>query len=217
LRRRSRSTVTNKEQEAIMGINTPKPNRNDRTTADQALADGLTRNAATVPSIMIGGVSVPAKEVVAALQARIGTAKAVISARATWQVAVQADRDERAKTKTIVSVTKATLLAAFAGQVDKLATFGLTPRKPRVVSPGAQVAAAAKAKATRAARHTLGKKQKAGIKGTATVPAAPVAAPTPAPTQPATAAPTPPQAPTQSPPPPSPATPVTTTAPTHGS
>jgi hypothetical protein len=44
--------------------------------------------------------------------------------------------------------------------VDALATFGLTPRKPRVVSPEARVAAAAKAKATRAARHTMGKKQK---------------------------------------------------------
>jgi hypothetical protein len=41
----------------------------------------------------------------------------------------------------------------------------LTPRKPHVVTPEVKVAAAAKAKATRAARHTMGAQQKAGIKG----------------------------------------------------
>jgi hypothetical protein len=77
----SHSTVTNNEQEAIMGSNTPKPNRNDQTAADQTLAAGLTKNAATIPSIMIGGVSVATKDIVAALQARTVTAKAVMSAR----------------------------------------------------------------------------------------------------------------------------------------
>ena len=190
-----------------MGNNTPKQNRNAETTADQTLADGLSKHAATIMSIMVGGASVATKDIVTALQARIATAKAATSARATWQAAVQADRDERAKTKTLVSVTKQMLLGSFAGQVDTLADFGLTPRKPRVVSPEALVAAAAKAKATRAARHTMGKKQKAEIKGTVdtTAPAIPVPAPTPSPATPVAVAPTPvPPAPTQP-------------APTHGS
>jgi hypothetical protein len=189
------STVTNRKNEevVIMGTNTPKQNKNAETTADQNLADGLSKHAATITTIMIGGASVATKDIVTALQARIATAKAATSARATWQAAVQADRDERAKTKTLVSVTKQMLLGSFAGQVDTLADFGLTPRKPRVVSPEALVAAAAKAKATRAARHTMGKKQKAEIKGTVdtTVPAVPVPAPTPSPVTPALVAPTP--------------------------
>ncbi len=200
-----------------MGSNTPKTSRHERATADQSLADGLNKNATTIPSIMVGGASVATKDIVTTLQARIATAKAATSARATWLAAVQADRDERAKTKTLVSVVKQTLLASFVGQVDTLAEFGLTPRKPRVVSPEVQVAAAAKAKATRAARHTMGKKQKAEIKGTITVPAVPVPAPTPIPASPAAAAPTPPQAPAQSAPTTSPAVPVTPTTPTHGS
>ncbi len=92
---------------------------------------------------------------------------------------------------------KQTLLVFYAGQVQTLTDFGLTARKTPVVSPETMVAAAAKAKATRAARHTLGKKQKAKITGTvvttapavpppATPPAAPpaatvVVAPAPAP------------------------------------
>ena len=99
------------------------------------------------------------------LQLRIDQAKAVEAARATWQNAVKADREARTQAKTFVSSLKQTVLAAFVGQIDALADFGLSPRKAAVVSADAKVAAALKAKATRAARHTMGPKQKAGIKG----------------------------------------------------
>jgi hypothetical protein len=78
-------------------------------------------------------------------------------------------------------------LVFFAGQVDALSDFGLTGRKTPVVSPETRVAAANKAKATREARHTMGKKQKAAIKGTVapTAPATTAPAPTPVATPPA--------------------------------
>ena len=195
-----------------MGSNTPKKNRNDETAADQNLIDGLNKHAATIPSIVIGGASITTKDIVATLQSRIDSAKAAPSTRATWQAAVQADRAERDKTKTFVSGLRQALLVAFAGQVDTLADFGLTARKPRVVTPEQKLAAAAKAKATRAARHTMGKKQKAAIKGTvaptAPAPAAP-SAPTPNPTPPAAPAPAPvPPAPVQAAPTAPPAAPA---------
>ena len=56
----------------------------------------------------------------------------------------------------------------FAGLFDTLADFGLSPRKVAVVSPEARVAAVAKTKATRAARHTMGAKQKKAIQGDVT-------------------------------------------------
>ena len=55
---------------------------------------------------------------------------------------------------------------AFAGQVDTLADFGLTARAKHVATPEEKLASTDKAKATRAARHTMGSKQKAAIKGT---------------------------------------------------
>ena len=159
-----------------MGSNTPKNNRNDKTTADQSLADGLNKHSATIPPIFIAGAAVPLKDLMTTLQTRVTAAKNVQPARATWLAAVKADHDERASSEALVSALKQSLLVFFAGQVDTLADFGLTGRKAPVVSPEARVAAAAKAKATREARHTLGKAQKAKIKGTVT-PTAPATMP----------------------------------------
>jgi hypothetical protein len=144
--------------------------RNDKVAADQSLLDGINKHSATIPAVIVSGAAVPLKDITTTLQARIEAAKNVAPAKATWLVAVQADRDQRANSKTLVTVLKQTLELFFAGQVDTLADFGLTGRKPTVVTPETRVAAAAKARATRAARHTMGKKQKAKIKGT--VPAA---------------------------------------------
>jgi hypothetical protein len=156
-----------------VGTNTPKNNRADQTVADQNLIDGLTKHASTITSIMIGGASLTTKNIIAKLQTRIDDATTVVTTRATWQAAVKAEKDGRVGTRTFVSGLKQALLVAFAGQVDALADFGLTPRKPRVLTPQQKTAATAKAKATRAARHTMGKVQKSKVTG-ATHPVAPL-------------------------------------------
>jgi hypothetical protein len=155
-----------------MGINTPKNNRLDRMTADQKLADGLTQHASRITSFLIDGTEVTTNDLMTILQGRILASKTSESSRATWQSAVKAEAVERAQTKTAISGLKQSLIVAFGREIDTLADFGLTPRRPRVVTPEVQVAAVAKAKATRAARHTMGKRQKAAIKG-AVPPAAP--------------------------------------------
>jgi hypothetical protein len=142
-----------------MGSNTPKKNRNDQTTADQFLADGLNKHSATIPPIFIAGAAVPLKDIITTLQTRVEAAKNVPLARATWLAAIKTEEDERARSGTLVSALKQSLLVFFAGQVDTLADFGLTGRKTPAVSPETRVAAAAKAEATREARHTMGKKQ----------------------------------------------------------
>ncbi|HEY8089983.1 MAG TPA: hypothetical protein VIF09_19110, partial [Polyangiaceae bacterium] len=74
---------------------------------------------------------------------------------------------------------KQALKVIFAGQIEALADFGLKAPKPRTPLTNAQkAAAAAKAKATRALRHTMGSKQKAALTGTAP---APVTTPSPEP------------------------------------
>jgi hypothetical protein len=81
---------------------------------------------------------------------------------------VQAERDERAKSRALVTGVRQALQAAFADSAETLAKYGLKPRKKPVVSPQTRVAAAAKAKATRAARHTMGSNQKKAVKGDVT-------------------------------------------------
>jgi hypothetical protein len=169
-----------------MGVNTPKSNRLNEIAADQSLIDGLAKHASAIPSLGINGAFVATKDITTTLQSRVDSAKNAQSVRATWLAAVKADTDLRDKTKTFVSGLRAALLTLFAGQIDTLADFALTPRKTRVVTPEAKVAAASKAKATRAARHTMGKKQKAAIHGTVPVTDPGPATPAPAPTVPST-------------------------------
>jgi hypothetical protein len=161
-------------------------NRTQQQTGDQKLIDGLKKHEATVPSLVIGGSSLKTADIIGILQTRINAASAAVSTRATWQTGVKADRDERAKTKTFVSGLRQALQVAFAGSIDALTDFGLKPRKTRVSTPEQKAAAAAKAKATRAARHTMGTKQKAKVKGAVVPSPAPAIPPSPttAPTTP---------------------------------
>jgi hypothetical protein len=185
-----------------MSTNTPKKNRIDQNAADQKLIDGLTKHAATIPSLVIAGATVANKDIVTTLQARIAARGNAASTRATWRAAVKGEKDENTSSRALVSGVKQALQVMFAGQIEALGDFGMTPRKTRApIPPTAKVASAEKAKATRAARHTMGSKQKAKITGenptgatapvvspaTPPLPAPPIA-PSPATTPPATAA-----------------------------
>jgi hypothetical protein len=162
-------------------MTTTNLNRTEVQTSDQKLIDGLKKHEPTLSSLFIGGALLKTADVITILQTRIDAATTVVSSRATWQTDVKADHDQRAKTKTLVSGLRQALQVAFVGQIDALADFGLKPRKVRVTTPEQKAAASAKAKATRVARHTMGPKQKAQIKGTVPAPATP---PEPAPTAP---------------------------------
>ena len=139
--------------------------RLESQTADAKLSAGLIKHAPTLSSFTIAGTVVKTVDVITVLQSRQNTAKAVEPARSVWQAAVAADRNERAQSKALLSGVKQALQVMFAGSTETLADFGLAPRKARVVLPAVKVAAAAKAKATREARHTMGTKQKAQVKG----------------------------------------------------
>jgi hypothetical protein len=185
---------------------TATPNsRTVNQAADQKMIDGFNKHASTITSLVIAGVTYKTADILAIFQGRMATANTVEIAKPPWQAAVKADKDERAKTKAFVSGVRQSLQVMFAGSVDTLADFGLKPRKPHVVSPETKAAAALKAKATRDARKTMGKVQKAKIKGNVTItpatatpnaPAAPAPTPTPTPTATPTATATPTPSPT---------------------
>jgi hypothetical protein len=146
-----------------------KAARVNEVAALQQLVDGLTQNAATAPSVVLAGVTLKPGDIVAKIQARLAVAKAVAAAAATWHSAVQTDKAAAEQLKPLVATVKQTLIAAFSTQLVVLAEFGLTPRKKPVVSPATRTAAALKAKATRAARGTTGKVQKAAITAPVTI------------------------------------------------
>jgi hypothetical protein len=173
--------------------NTPNNNRTQQTAADQHMIDGFNDAATTITSLVLASAAVTTKDIVATLQSRIDSRKTVESARAAWRSAVQADRDLTDKTKPFVAALRGSLLASFAGNIETLAKFGLAPRQKAVTTPEVKVAAAAKAKATREARHTVGPKEKTKIKGTVT-PTAPATVASTAPVPSSTTQPAPPAA-----------------------
>jgi hypothetical protein len=146
-----------------MTTNIIKQTRVNNVDSLQKLVDGYTKYAATAPSVVLAGVTLKPGDIVAKLQGAIDQSKAVTSAAANWHSQIATERNVAQQIKPLLLLVRRTLELAYSSQLDALADFGVAPRKSAVVSPQTRAAAALKAKATRAARGTLGKKQKASI------------------------------------------------------
>jgi len=147
------------------------PNNNSQTAqlaADQALIDGLVKHAGDIPSLVLGTQTLQNADIVSRLQQRITGTKASASARVTYEAAVASDHSTRASQLQFLDDLKQTLRARFSTSPTTLADFGLTARKRAKPSPQTQVAAAAKALATRQARGTKGSKQLSEVQGDVT-------------------------------------------------
>jgi hypothetical protein len=168
---------------------TSADNKDQQQTDDQNLVAGLEKHQATIPSLLIAGTTIPTTSIITTVQSRMAARANTAATLAAYHTALAVEEATIAQSKATVSGTRQALKVMFAGQLAELGDFGMKAPKPRTpLTPEEKVAATAKAKATREARHTVGPKAKAKITG-ATV--APVTAPaTPVPATPAAAAPT---------------------------
>src|SRR5256885_12693022 len=101
--------------------------------------------------------------------------------KAAWLTTVQVQRDMHAQVDPVFRAFRSVVIVQFGesqNAADVLADFCYTPAKPRNKNIAVKDAAAKKAKATRAARHTMGKRQKAKVRGTFPETAAAGATPT---------------------------------------
>jgi len=152
--------------------------RSDRIAADQAMINGTQKFLAQIATLPVGATNVTPADIVKVFQDRLNAGKAVQTAEAARTAAVKADVDERAKTAAFVQAFRRIVLGMFQEAPDTLAIFGMTAPKARKTTVATKATAAAKNKATRAARGTVGSKKKLAIKGT--VPADTGATPAPA-------------------------------------
>ena len=122
----------------------------------------------------LGGTVYTAAELQQLLQSRMDAAKTTQAARATWLTDVAAEKVKTIEVASALLNLGRQLIATDGAKSQLVADFGFTP-KPRTVKAGTVALAVVKREATRKARHTLGKKQKAGIKGVVTpvLPASP--------------------------------------------
>jgi hypothetical protein len=135
-------------------------------------------------SLTFGGATYTPAALTQVLQSLDDATTGMDAAAAKWQDAVKAQRNVATTVGPILRDYRRYLVTLFGTAVEPLADFGLTPRKaPAPQTVEQKAAAATKREATRQARHTMGKRQKASIKGTvpsATTPAPAGVSPTPA-------------------------------------
>jgi hypothetical protein len=148
-----------------------------RDRCRQAMA-GVDKHLAGEPSIPLGGSTETPTVVKQSLQNMVTAADATQVARGEWIDASQAEKGLRDETIVTLSALKSFVLLKFGDKdTATLADFGFTARKQAQTSVDTKATAVEKSLATRAARHTMGPRQKAKVKGTV----APAAAPAPAP------------------------------------
>jgi hypothetical protein len=103
-----------------------------------------------------------------------------IPAKAAWQEALKAMREAQVTVVPVIKAYRNWLLATYGDAPGVLADYRVAPRKkPAPLTTDQQAAALAKREATRAARHTMGPKQRKQVKGTVPVTTTPPAAPPP--------------------------------------
>jgi hypothetical protein len=143
--------------------------------ADTKLISGLQARLPATFTTTLSGQTFTLVQIVALLQARIDARNKVTSARGAYMLALAQLAALLAADKDPTVALKRLLLAMFAGQADALADLGISEPKVTTRTVADKQAATEKAKATRAARHTMGPKAKLAVTGENT-PAAPAAA-----------------------------------------
>ena len=116
-----------------------------------------------------GGSSVTVDEAAAELQKFADNRAAVTQAQAAAKAKVAAERADLPTLDAFINAFVAFVKFTFGSDATALADFGIAPPKARVPLTAEQkAAAAAKRKATRTARGTMGPKAKKAVKGNVT-------------------------------------------------
>jgi hypothetical protein len=146
--------------------------KNHRMKQTAALAEkviaGTNEHLAALSTVIVQGKAYTPAEVVQQLQTLVDRRRDVEAAKAATKAKLVAEATDAVPARALLRAMVLFLRGAFADTPAVLATFGITskPRAPLTVA--ARVAAAAKNKATRAARHTMGRREKQKVKGDVT-------------------------------------------------
>jgi hypothetical protein len=140
-------------------------NKTYRINREQQLLSGLEKNLSKSGALVLRGEKHTAGEIISVLQSRIDAAERVKLAKAAWLNEVEQERTLLGQTDPLISDVRKYVSVVHGSSLEVLAEFGLTPAKPRVLTTDEMAAKVAKTKATREARHTMGKRQKARVHG----------------------------------------------------
>jgi hypothetical protein len=133
-----------------------------------ALVKGINTDLAGVDSFVIDGSRLARADLLARFQQTLDAIAAVKAARTALFQAVASQKTTLAQARALRGGVKRFLQTQLGPQNPKLQDFGFTPARVAKTLVTTKAQAKVKATATRAARGTKGRKQKAAIKGDAT-------------------------------------------------
>jgi hypothetical protein len=123
----------------------------DKTASDKKMREGLLRLVSPRGEFMVRGQKLSRKQVLDVLDERLRLAAATISARHAYRAAVRAQRAYEKQTHDLLTGFR--LVLRGQSSLEQLLEYGLAlPKKRRRLTAAEKVAAATKARATRAAR-----------------------------------------------------------------
>jgi hypothetical protein len=154
------------QRKTIMRLNKPAQNDHNRKAIN-----GLDKHCAKVKSIPLNGTPTEVAEMKQLLRAAVDATATADAAHAEWRQRVAQERAARADATRVLRALRSYVLVHYGAEaVAILADFGFSAPKPTMKSVRTTAAAADKSLATRAARHTMGSKQREHIKGEAPAP-----------------------------------------------
>jgi hypothetical protein len=160
-------------------------NKNGRAALVGKLIAGAQQHLSAKQSITLDGVATTVGAVLTQLQSFVTNRANVVSAQAAAKAAVATERAQAPALNVVIDAFEAFVRLTFGPTGTELPDFGLTPHKePAPLTTEQKAVAAAKRKATREARGTMGSKQRKSVKGNVTAsivvtPLTPEAAPAP--------------------------------------
>jgi hypothetical protein len=155
--------------------------RSARSDRNRKAIAGVRKQFASTKTVVLDGVSYAPDDIVKALQGSIDAADATTAVTAQFHKTVDAERAANATADAVYAGLKTYVTSQYKASPDTLAEFGINLPSRQVPDAATAAAAVEKRQATRVARHTMGNRQKANVKGTVTTP---TAAPPPTPITP---------------------------------
>jgi hypothetical protein len=140
-------------------------NKSKTIDRDRQTIAGIQKYYATIPSIVLDGVSYTPAEIVKVLQDQLDRLDASAAAQGVYRKAIVAERSASTVADVLYRAFKRRVLNDYKTSEDVLGEFGLLLPKKQVPNAETKAKAVALRDATRKARGTRGKRQKADIKG----------------------------------------------------
>src|SRR5215472_16649023 len=129
------------------------------------LESGIKTNLSDTPSLVVGGVTYTPSEAIAKVDSFLAVQTNAANAKNAYHTAITNEKTSNLAARTFRAQMHGYCIARYGADSPKLAEFSFTPAKPKKSLVTTKAIAAAKTKAARVARNTMGKKQKLKIKG----------------------------------------------------